>query len=146
MSSPLTELLKACDSLHQQFLDLSKPFLSSSPLKVNSFEHGRGGDTLVISRTLLQALTAASTSSLSYAFSLQSIISKFQASLLEHSFSGVDASHRRAILIDDLRALLREIGDSTSREGRHFQQQLTLLTEQLAQAEALSKQRETTIH
>lgn len=140
MASPLEDLLKSYGSLCQQWLDLSQPFVASMPEGVTICEKGLGAETAVISKTLFQALSVASTSSLSYAYSIQSIISKFQASLLEHGYVNEDANHKRALLIDDLRALLREVGESAFREGRHIQHQLMLLTEQLAQAEAQAKQ------
>jgi len=85
---------------------------------------------------MLQALTAAASSSLSYSYSIQSILYKHQASLLALNDASTDARHRRSLLIDDLRSFLREIGDTASREARSFQHQLALITEQLAQAEA----------
>jgi hypothetical protein len=90
----------------------------------------------VISRALLQALGAASTSSLSYGYSVQSIIYKYQASLLALNLGEEDSMHKRALLIDEVRGFLREIGDTASREGRNFQHQLAVITEELAQAEA----------
>jgi hypothetical protein len=80
-----------------------------------------------------------SSTSLSYACSIQSIISKFQASLLNQDATDNDADYKRALLIDNLRTMLREIGDSASREGRHFQHQLMIITEQLAQSEAIKE-------
>lgn len=52
------------------------------------------------------------------------------------NLSHEDTPLKRAKLIDEVRGFLREVGESASREGRHFQHQLALITEQLAQAEA----------
>jgi hypothetical protein len=75
---------------------------------------------------------------------LQSITYKFQASLIELNLPGEEASQKRAMLIDELRCYLREIGDCASREGRNFQHQLARITEELAQAEAKDKHEEST--
>ena len=101
-------------------------------------------NSATLSRVLLQALSVASTSSLSYAYALQSITYKFQASLIELNLPGEEASQKRALLIDELRGYLREIGDCASREGRNFQHQLAMITEELAQAEAKNKQEKPT--
>jgi hypothetical protein len=85
---------------------------------------------------MLQALSAATSSSLSYSCAVQSVLYKYQASLLALSQRGAEAGHQRALLLDEIRGFLREIGETASREGRSFQHQLALITEQLSQAEA----------
>jgi hypothetical protein len=99
-------------------------------------------DAGTVSRAMLQALTAATTSSLSYSYSVQSILYKYQASFLALSLGEEETKHKRAMLIDEIRGFLREIGETANREGRSFQHQLILITEQLAQAEAQQKQKE----
>jgi len=136
MTTSVEELLKVYDSLFRQCLNLSQSFMAPGGIETESLDTGAAGETIALSRTLLQALNAASTSSLSYGYSVQSIIYKFQAALVALNFSGHNPELKHALLIDELRGFLREIGDSASREGRNFQHQLAIITEQLAQAEA----------
>lgn len=136
MATSIDEMMRAYNSIFQQWLDLSRPFVSPGRLGVVSPETDCATDNAEIFRALLQALSAASTSSLSYGYSIQSIIYKYQASLLELNLGDEDSKHKRAMLIDETRGFLREIGESASREGRKFQHQLAKITEQLAQAEA----------
>jgi hypothetical protein len=133
MKSPIEELMNSYNSLFQQWLTLSQSLLPAGAGSPGSEE---ASDVGAISQALLQALTAAASSSLSYSYSIQSILYKHQASLLALNFGDADTMRRRALLIDDIRGFLREIGDTASREARSFQQQLALITEQLAQAEA----------
>ena len=136
MTTSVEELMKVYDSLFRQCLNLSQSFMAPGGIDTESLDSGAAGESIALSRSLLQALSAASTSSLSYGYSVQSIIYKFQAALVALNFSGHNAELKHALLIDELRGFLREIGDSASREGRHFQHQLAMITEQLAQAEA----------
>lgn len=134
MTNSIEELTKVYHSLFQQWLDFSQASLGG--LGMGSVDADGAADAAAISRALLQALSAASTSSLSYGYSVQSIIYKYQASLLELNLGSDDAKHKRALLVDEVRAFLREIGETASREGRSFQHQLAVINEQLAQAEA----------
>jgi hypothetical protein len=136
MAASIEELMKTYTSLFEQWLHLSQPFTTLGQVGMGSLDADGGTDGAAISRALLQALSAASTSSLSYGYSVQSIICKYQASLLELNLGGEDAEHKRALLVDEVRGFLREIGETASREGRSFQHQLAVINEQLAQAEA----------
>ena len=136
MAASIEELMKTYTSFCQQWLHLSQPFTSLGQVGMEPMKADGGTDGAAISRALLQALSAASTSSLSYGYSLQSIIYKYQASLLELNRSGEDSNHKQALLVDEVRGFLREIGETASREGRSFQHQLAVINEQLAQAEA----------
>jgi hypothetical protein len=136
MAASIEELMKTYTSLCQQWLHLSQPFTSLGQIGMEPMNAEGGTDAAAISRALLQALSAASTSSLSYGYSVQSIIYKYQASLLELNCGGEDAKHKQALLVDEVRGFLREIGETASREGRSFQHQLAVINEQLAQAEA----------
>lgn len=136
MADSIEELMKVYQSMAQQWLHLTQPLFAAGRPGGGFPEAGEASDAAVLSRAMLQALNAASTSSLSYGYSVQSIICKYQASLLALNFSAEDSQHKRAMLIDEIRGFLREIGDTASREGRHFQHQLAMITEQLAQAEA----------
>ncbi|MEB3317662.1 MAG: hypothetical protein VKO39_05920 [Cyanobacteriota bacterium] len=138
MTSSIEDLMRMYSSLCQQWLSLSQSFIAPGQLGMTGADADSASDAAVISRALLQALSAASTSSLSYGYSVQSIIYKHQASLLALNLSQEESRHKRALLIDDVRAFLREIGDTASREGRNFQHQLAVITEELAQAEAKS--------
>lgn len=137
MSSPLDEMLDKYTSVYRQWLDLSSTYISAVQNDQTSSDKAPKDEAVTVSRALLQAFGAVSSTSLSYAYSIQSIISKFQASLLNQDVTDNDADYKRALLIDNLRTMLREIGDSASREGRHFQHQLMIITEQLAQSEAI---------
>ncbi|MFN9645448.1 MAG: hypothetical protein ACK6BG_10120 [Cyanobacteriota bacterium] len=139
MADSLDELMKNYNSMVQQWLTLSQPLFASVCPGLGAPEGEGMADASALSRAMLQALGAASTSSLSYGCSIQSIISKYQASLLALNLSHEDSQLKRAKLIDDVRGFLREVGESASREGRHFQHQLAMITEQLAQAEANTK-------
>lgn len=136
MKSSIEELMNNYNSLFQQWLTLSQSLLPPGPVGAGSPGGEEASDVGAISRALLQALTAAASSSLSYSYSVQSILYKHQASLLALNFGDEDTMRKRALLIDDIRSFLREIGDTASREARSFQHQLALITEQLAQAEA----------
>lgn len=140
MATSIDEMMSAYNSIFQQWLNLSQPFISPGRLGMVSSDSDCATDTAEIFRALLQALSAASTSSLSYGCATQSIIYKYQASLLELNLSDADSKHKRAMLIDETRGFLREIGESASREGRKFQLQLAKIAEQLAQAEASANQ------
>ena len=139
MSSPLDEMLDRYTSVYRQWLDLSSTYISAVQNDHISSDKDPNDEIVSVSRALLQAFGAVSSTSLSYACSIQSIISKFQASLLNQDATDNDADYKRALLIDNLRTMLREIGDSASREGRHFQHQLMIITEQLAQSEAIKE-------
>ncbi len=139
MAASFDEVAKVYSSLFQQWVNLAQPFTSPNKVGVMAPDPEFATNSATLSRVLLQALSAASTSSLSYAYSLQSITYKFQASLIELHLPGEEASQKRAMLIDELRGYLREIGDCASREGRSFQHQLAMITEELAQAEAKNK-------
>ncbi len=136
MTSSIEDLMRMYNSLCQQWLSLSQPFISPGRMGMGFADADSASDVAVISRALLQALSAASTSSLSYGYSVQSIIYKYQASLLALNLGEEDSMHKRALLIDEVRGFLREIGDTASREGRNFQHQLAVIIEALAQAEA----------
>ena len=136
MKSSIEEMMNNYHSLFQQWLTLSQSFIPPGSAGAGSPEGEDATDVGAISRALLQALTAAASSSLSYSYSIQSIVYKHQAALLALNLGEVDAMHKRALLIDDIRSFLRAIGDTASREASSFQHQLTLITEQLAQAEA----------
>jgi hypothetical protein len=136
MTSSIEDLMRMYNSLCQQWLSLSQPFVSPGRMGMGLADADNASEMAVISRALLQALSAASTSSLSYGYSVQSIIYKYQASLLALNLGDEDSMHKRALLIDEVRGFLREIGDAASREGRNFQHQLAVITEELAQAEA----------
>ncbi|MFN9545849.1 MAG: hypothetical protein ACK6AD_02090 [Cyanobacteriota bacterium] len=136
MATSIEELMKMSHSLFQQWLHLSQTFISPSQVDGDNSNTDCATDRAAISRALLQALGAAGTSSLNYGYSVQSIIYKYQSSLLELNLSNQDPSHKKSLLIDEIRGFLREIGDTASREGRSFQHQLAVITEQLAQAEA----------
>lgn len=136
MATSIEELMKMSHSLFQQWLHLSQAFISPSQVDGDNSNTDCATDRAAISRALLQALGAAGTSSLNYGYSVQSIIYKYQSSLLELNLSNQDPSHKKSLLIDEIRGFLREIGDTASREGRSFQHQLAVITEQLAQAEA----------
>ncbi|MBM5815613.1 MAG: hypothetical protein FJ083_03185 [Cyanobacteria bacterium K_Offshore_surface_m2_239] len=136
MKSSIEELMNNYNLLFQQWLTLSQSLLPPGPAGANVPGSEEASDVGAISRALLQALAAAASSSLSYSYSVQSILYKHQASLLALNFGDEDTKRRRALLIDDIRGFLREIGDTASREARSFQHQLALITEQLAQAEA----------
>ncbi len=136
MPESIEELTKIYHSIFQQWLNLAQPLFAAGRPGKDFPGSEDTGDAAVLSRTLLQALSAAGTSSLSYGYAVQSIVYKYQASLLALNLSEADSQHKRAMLIDEIRGFLREIGDTASREGRHFQHQLAIITEQLAQAEA----------
>lgn len=144
MAASLEEVTKIYTSLFQQWLNLTQPFTPPEKFSMVRPDTEFTTANATISRVLLQALSVASTSSLSYAYSLQSITCKFQASLIELNLQGEESSQRRAMLIDELRGYLREIGDCASREGRNFQHQLAMITEELAQAEAKNNQDKST--
>ncbi len=139
MTASFEEATKMYASLCQQWLNLSQPFMSPGRLGMTTPDSKFAADSAILSRALLQALSVASASSLSYAYALQSITCKFQASLVELNQPGEQSNHQRAVLIDELRGYLREIGECASREGRNFQHQLAMITEQLAQAEAKNR-------
>ncbi len=136
MAESIDELMKVYDSLFQQWLNLAQPLFAAGRTGMDGLGSEEAADFSAISRAMLQALGAASTSSLSYGCSVQSIIYKYQASLLALNLSNEESQLKRAKLIDEARGFLREIGETASREGRHFQHQLAIITEQLAQAEA----------
>ncbi len=136
MNSAIEELMNNYQSVFQHWLTLSQSLIPPGHASTRTPEGEEATDVAAISRAMLQALTAAASSSLSYSYSIQSILYKHQASLLSLNYADADARHRHALLIDDIRSFLREIGDTASREARSFQHQLALITEQLAQAEA----------
>jgi hypothetical protein len=140
MASPIDDLMKSYQSLLQQGLTLAQSFSASGSSGIGSMGAENAADAGTVSRAMLQALTAATASSLSYSYSVQSILYKYQASFLALSLGEEETKHKRAILIDEIRGFLREIGETANREGRSFQHQLILITEQLAQAEAQQKQ------
>jgi hypothetical protein len=135
----MDEPMKIYHSLFQQWLNLAQPLSGGGRPGTGGTPGEEMADFSAISNAMLQALGAASTSALSYGCSIQSIISKYQASVLALNFSQEDSQVKRAKLIDEARGFLREIGETASREGRHFQHQLAIITEQLAQAEANSQ-------
>jgi len=136
MNNSINDLMNNYHSLFQQWLNLSQSLMPPAPMGPGPLEGEGASDADALSRAMLQALTAAASSSLSYSYSIQSILYKYQASLLGINSGNAEIKHKRALLIDDLRSFLREIGETASREGRSFQHQLALITEQLAQAEA----------
>lgn len=144
MTASFEEVTKVYASLFQQWVNLAQPFISPDRMGMMTADPEFATNSATLSRVLLQAISVASTSSLSYAYSLQSITYKFQASLIELNLPGEEASQKRAMLIDELRGYLREIGDCASREGRNFQHQLARITEELAQAEAKDKHEKST--
>jgi hypothetical protein len=144
MNESIEEMMRMYRSMAQQWLDLAQPFLAGNSEGMGLPDAEGAGDATAITRAMLQALGAASKSSLSYGLSVQSLIYKYQASLLALNLSNDNSQLKRAVLIDEVRGFLREIGETASREGRNFQHQLAIITEQLAQAEAKLKHHDST--
>jgi hypothetical protein len=139
MASQLDEMFDRYTSAHRQWLDLCGRYITSVQNDRISPDNDANDEAVSVSRALLQTFGAVSSTTFSYACSIQSIISKFQASLLNQDAADSDANYKRALLVENLRIMLREVGDSASREGRHFQHQLMIIAEQLAQSEAIKE-------
>jgi hypothetical protein len=140
MQSSLEDLIGFYGSISQQLLDRTRDFVITAPEDANRSNLEADASTIALSRSLLQALSAATSSTLSYSCAIQSIIIRFQGTIIKRYSSNVDNVNNHSVIIDDLRMLLREIGEIASREGRNFQQQLMIINEQLAQSEAKARQ------
>jgi hypothetical protein len=84
-----------------------------------------------------QAMMIAANRSVSYWFGLAQIFESHQARLAQvvgvEAIDGSVAGSERLIAADELRALLREVGDLATREARILQNELSALDENLAQ-------------
>jgi hypothetical protein len=83
------------------------------------------------------AMTIAANRSVSYWLGLVQIFESHQAKLAQvvgvEAIEGSAAGSERLIAADELRALLREVGDLATREARILQNELSTLDESLAQ-------------
>jgi hypothetical protein len=84
-----------------------------------------------------QAMMIAANRSVSYWFGLAQIFESHQARLAQvvgvEAIDGSVAGSERLFAADELRALLREVGDLATREARILQNELSALDENLAQ-------------
>jgi hypothetical protein len=84
-----------------------------------------------------QAMMIAANRSVSYWFGLAQIFESHQARLAQvvgvEAIDGSVAGSQRLFAADELRALLREVGDLATREARILQNELSALDENLAQ-------------
>ena len=85
-----------------------------------------------------QAMMIAANRSVSYWFGLAQIFESHQARLAQvvgvEAIDGSVAGSERLIAADELRALLREVGDLATREARILQNELSTLDDSLAQS------------
>lgn len=77
MTESVDELMKMYQSMFQQWLTLSQPLFASARHGMGAPEGAATATASALSRAMLQALGAASKSSLSYGCSIQSIILKY---------------------------------------------------------------------
>jgi hypothetical protein len=88
---------------------------------------------------IAQAYIAGASSSLRYFGTLAELMIRYEANLMRAATdratgrSAAPTSECR-VVADDLRALLREIGDAVNREARRLEQDLGQVSEQIAQA------------
>ena len=84
-----------------------------------------------------QAMMIAANRSVSYWFGLAQIFKSHQVTLAQvvgvEAIDGSVAGSERRVTVDELRALLREVGDLATREARILQNELSALDENLAQ-------------
>jgi len=84
-----------------------------------------------------QAMMIAANRTVSYWFGLAQIFESHQAGLAQvigvEAIDGSVAGSERLVAADELRALLREVGDLATREARILQNELSALDENLAQ-------------
>jgi hypothetical protein len=84
-----------------------------------------------------QAMMIAANRSVSYWLGLAQIFESHQARLAQvvgvEAIDGSVAGSERLVTADELRALLREVGDLATREARILQNELSILDESLAQ-------------
>lgn len=92
------------------------------------------GDLL---RPMSHAMMIAANRSVSYWLGLARIFESHQASLVQATMEPTDQNSAAAaslVTADELRALLREVGDLATREARILQNELSALDESLAQS------------
>ena len=84
-----------------------------------------------------QAMMIAANRSVSYWLGLAQIFESHQATLVQavgvEAIDGHAAGSERLVAADELRALLREVGDLATREARILQNELSALDESLVQ-------------
>ena len=84
-----------------------------------------------------QAMMIAANRTVSYWFGLAQIFESHQAGLAQvigvEAIDGSVAGSERLVAADELRALLREVGDLATREARILRNELSALDENLAQ-------------
>ena len=84
-----------------------------------------------------QAMMIAGNRSFSYWLNLAQILGNYQAKSIQAlgaEAGGGAAGSERLVAVDDLRALLREVGELATREARFLQNEFDILAEGLAQS------------
>lgn len=134
----------AISDIAGQIRHAMRPFTDMVPGGVEICEAGKaGGETLArmfdLSPALAHAYIACASSTGRYWGALAELFIRYETSLLKAAADraatqGTDSVSESRVLADDLRALLREIGDAAAREAQRLQHDLAKVGEEIAQA------------